>query len=259
MIDRKIILIKLGGSVITDKTKPYTLKLDVLKQIIKKLAEIKCPFIISHGQGSFAHTSAQEFGGNKGYKNKIGLAKISLDVQVLQEILIKELLKVGIPAIGIRPIGLMFANKGKILQHNFEILEEALTQGFVPVVCGDLVFDKNWKTNIFSGEKILLFLAQYFLKKNYTLSRIIQVTNTNGVYDNNKKTIKNITNNNWGNIKKYIYKSLEVDITGAMFHKIENALLLSKLNVSTVIINGNHPSEILKSINFIPKKGTIVY
>jgi isopentenyl phosphate kinase len=60
----ELVLLKLGGSVITDKTRPFTARLDVIERLA---AEIKnaltdrgddLRLIIGHGAGSFGHEAA---------------------------------------------------------------------------------------------------------------------------------------------------------------------------------------------------------
>ena len=59
---KDLILIKIGGSLITDKTKPYTTRPEVIKRIAKEIKEAVSEkdvnLIIGHGAGSFGHQSA---------------------------------------------------------------------------------------------------------------------------------------------------------------------------------------------------------
>ena len=50
-----MILIKLGGSIITNKQKPLTARISEIKQIASHLRKIKEPFVVVHGGGSFGH------------------------------------------------------------------------------------------------------------------------------------------------------------------------------------------------------------
>jgi isopentenyl phosphate kinase len=57
---KKLIFIKLGGSLITKKDVPYTARYDIIQQFAKELKEIiskrqDVQFVLGNGAGSFGH------------------------------------------------------------------------------------------------------------------------------------------------------------------------------------------------------------
>lgn len=252
-----ITLVKLGGSVITDKTKPYTLQEKNIRQLAKELALYKKPLIISHGAGSFAHTSAKKYGGMKGYVSQQGLAEVAKDAMKLNSLVMDILLEANIPALSFRPMSFLQADRGKLQSDFLAPITEAVRQGFVPVVYGDVIMDNSWQTTIFSGEKILSILASY-LQKTYKISTIVEVGITDGVYDDKGKTIPKITPATWEKIQHHTGQSSATDVTGGMQHKVSEAILLAKSNISTAIINGQTPGELTKALAHLPMKGTII-
>jgi len=50
-----MILIKLGGSIITNKEKPLSPRIKTIENLAKNLKKIDEPLIIVHGGGSFGH------------------------------------------------------------------------------------------------------------------------------------------------------------------------------------------------------------
>src|SRR3989344_8960985 len=198
---KNITLIKLGGSVITDKDTPYKAKISVIRRLAK---EIKgsgiTSLVIAHGSGSFGHTSAKEFGGKKGYKNKWGIAKVARDAMEINRIVMDILIDEGLPAISLRPMSMMMTSAGKVKDHFFKIIEEIINQDLMPVIYGDVIWDKKWKSTIYSGETTLNEIGKYLMKKGFNVDRIIQVGETNGVYDDKGKTIPQITKKNWASI-----------------------------------------------------------
>ena len=50
-----MILIKLGGSIITNKEKPLSARRKTINNILKQIRKIKEPKIIVHGGGSYGH------------------------------------------------------------------------------------------------------------------------------------------------------------------------------------------------------------
>lgn len=254
---QEIILVKLGGSIITDKSKPYTLRSKVLTRLAKELTSSAYPLIISHGAGSFAHTSAQKYGGMQGYTNTLGLATVAKDALSLNTIVVDALIQAGIPALSFRSLNTVITRDGTIQESFFGPLIEALQQGFTPVVYGDVILDTSWKSTIYSGEKILGEIARYLQNKNFKIKKVIEVTNTDGVYDGKKKTISRITADNWQDVKKAIHITNN-DVSGGMLHKVEEALFLTENDIATNIINGLRVNELSKALNNISTKGTLI-
>ena len=56
-----MIIIKLGGSVVTDKSKPMTARHDVIDRLSKEIASVPGSKVIIHGGGSFGHIKAKEY------------------------------------------------------------------------------------------------------------------------------------------------------------------------------------------------------
>jgi len=100
----RLVLIKIGGSSITNKQIPYSLKRKALKRFAKEIAKSKkTNLLISHGAGSFAHTSASKYGGKKGYVSKIGVAKVFADAAKINSIVTEALIEEGVPVISLIP------------------------------------------------------------------------------------------------------------------------------------------------------------
>lgn len=256
---KKIILIKLGGSVITDKNIPYKARINTIRRLAKEIKKSgTTSLVLAHGSGSFGHTSAVKYGGKRGYKSSWGVAKVARDAMEINRIIMDILIDEGLPAVSLRPMSMMMTSGGKLKNNLFEIVEEVLNQGLIPVVYGDVIWDKEWKSTIYSGETTLNEIGIYLSKKGYKISKIIQAGQTDGVYDLKKKTIPLITKKNWDKIKKFLFESKSADVTGGMDHKIVNALNITKIGINTVLINGNRINELSKAILERPVKGTVI-
>ncbi len=62
----ELILLKFGGSLITDKTHPYTPRLDILSELARQILAAKqsrpeLALVLGHGSGSFGHVAAKEY------------------------------------------------------------------------------------------------------------------------------------------------------------------------------------------------------
>lgn len=244
---KELILVKLGGSIITDKNKPYVFKPEIVKRLAREIKRSKVPVLIAHGGGSFPHTSAKKYGGVKGYKSLWGIAKVARDAMEINRLVMDILIDEKIPAVSFRPMSMIVADSEKPIATFFEPILETLKQGLTPVIYGDVILDKAHKSTIFSGEKALSLLAIFLLNKGLKISKIIEVGVTDGVYDEDGKTINEINNKNFKKIKRSLFRN-KIDVTGGMEHKIEEALRISSLGISTVIINGTVRNYLLNAL-----------
>lgn len=245
---KQLIILKLGGSIITDKTRLYTPNLTALKRLSREIKMAGVPVVIIHGQGSFAHTSAKKYGGKKGYNNLLGIAKVFSDAMEMNRIVMQELLKAKIPAVSFRPNSLFLSQNGIIKKSNLEPVLEALKQEMVPVLYGDVIMDTTWLTTIFSGEVSTRHLAMFLAMQKVSIKEIIQVGVTDGVYDGNGKTLSQISAASFTDIKKHLFTSKTTDVTGGMAHKVEEAVKLGRLGIRTLIINGRRKNELYHAL-----------
>ena len=78
---------------------------------------------------------------------------------------------------------------------------------------------------------------------------MVYITDVDGVYDENGKTIPQITPGNFEQIRSSIASAKGVDVTGGMFHKVEEALTVAKkYKIETLIINGTKKGNLKKAI-----------
>jgi len=253
---KNLILIKLGGSVITDKKKPFTAKPEAISRFAKEIKAASLDlgqntlFLTGHGGGSFPHTPATKYQTKNGIINKdslIGAVLVEDAARQLNMILIKNFLSQDLPVITFSPSSFLISDAQVCSKSYLEPLKKALEIGMIPVVYGDLVMDVKTGFTIFSTEIIFSELAKE-LKEEYEI-RIIYVTNVGGVYDENGRTIPEISNNNFETVRSSIIGSKGIDVTGGMIHKVEEALKLVKMTgIETTIINGNMRGDLKKAI-----------
>ncbi len=237
---KDLVLIKLGGSVITDKSKPFTARLDVIDRLARRIKNkyISRDFdlIVGHGGGSFPHVPAAKYQTQKGIVNDKSVWGFCLTADAaiqINRIVLARLLKYKIPAVSFAPLSFI-TQKSVSTMH----IQKALQIGIVPVVYGDLVMNEKQGFQIYSGEKTLDVLANK-LRKNYKKVTIIYYTDTFGVYDNKGKTIPVITPSNYLSIKKFLVGSSHTDVTGGMLHKVEESLaFVKKFDAQIYILNG---------------------
>jgi isopentenyl phosphate kinase len=147
-------------------------------------------------------------------------------------------LEAGLPAISFSPRSFLLTEKGMLEKSLFDPIREALKQRLIPVVYGDVIWDTVQKTTIFSGETTLHLLTRYLKRNDFPVSKIIQLTNVDGVLDGKNKVIPEITIKNWQRMRGNINAMQVADVTGGMGHKVEEALQMTKYGIETVLMNG---------------------
>lgn len=252
---KKIIFLKLGGSLITDKEKPFTVKIDVIKNLARQISEAlktkpELNLLIGNGGGSYPHYPAVKYNMKEGIKNetqKMGFCEVQDAAARLNRLIVKELLKVKVKAISVNPSSMIIAQGGKIKNFYIDPIIKFLQLGLIPVIYGDIVFDEILGAKIFSTEQLLSYLAVYFKKLGWLVDKIIHSGTTVGVLDNQGKLIPLITRKTIKQIESTFIKPKGFDVTGGMAHKVNEALNLTNLGIKTLIINGNAKKNLLRN------------
>lgn len=262
---KSVILVKLGGSLITDKTKEFTPRTGAIARLAREIAEArkkrKVPLVLGNGAGSFAHTPAKKYQTQKGLINKEslhGFAVVQDAASRLNRIIVKALIEAGEDAISINPSSTIIAEDGEIKEFYLEPLKKLLKLGMIPVVYGDVVVDTKMGCCIQSTEKILNAIALRLRENGNKIHCLVHYGTTTGVLDKNGRTIPKITPKNIHKIRKVIGGSDGIDVTGGMIHKVEEALNIAKQGISSYIMNGFEEEHLKKFILGKKVKGTLI-
>jgi len=241
-------IVKLGGSVITDKRKEQVFKQKIMNNLALEIKKAAVQLIIVHGAGSFGHILAEKYELNEGYKKYEQIKGFSLtheNVQTLNSLVLKSLHENDIPAVSISPHSVVKLDNHKLLKIDFKVFEEYLKKEFVPVTFGDVVLDKTLGFSICSGDLLVLALSGYFKPE-----KVVFVIDEDGLYTSNPKIDK----------KAELIESLDVrklerlsttldkhaDVTGGMGGKIKVIKEIAERGIDVVLLNGNKPDRLYK-------------
>jgi isopentenyl phosphate kinase len=180
------IIVKLGGSIISDKTKRSTARIDTIKQLVKEISAVKShPIIVVHGGGSFGHFPAKEYDlrhGGRSRKKKVGVTETAFEMTNLGHLVHTAFLESEQPAIPIRSSSIIVSLDGRISHMDLQALREFLRQGFIPILSGDVVADTVTGFTIISGDQISMYLARLLESK-----KVIFATDVEGLYNTDPK------------------------------------------------------------------------
>lgn len=251
---KNIILVKLGGSIVTDKNTPKKADLGKInsfaREILLARKRTKDLIILGHGGGSFPHQSAFKFDTINGLKDKnslMGMAQVKFDASELNMIILKSFINAGVPVFPIAPSVFLTTNNKAVTSFFTDSLLNLLKFNLVPLVYGDVITDSKLGSTIFSTEQIFKEIAHAISASKYTTKMIIQVGKTDGVYDKDGKTIPHINSSNYHKVINSLKGSESKDVTGGMLHKVTEAFELAKEGIPTLIISAK-PGSLEKAI-----------
>ncbi|KEQ57185.1 Uridylate kinase protein [Marine Group I thaumarchaeote SCGC AAA799-B03] len=243
-----MILIKLGGSIITNKEKPLSARRKTIENLAKSLKKIKEPIIIVHGGGSYGHYWSVKYDMHTRERkyDLRGVAIVKNSMIELNKIILDSFLKNKLNPYCLPPTDFMVGNKP--IPKKVKEIEKISKSGLIPVTFGDALWYGQNKTFILSGDKIMTHLAKILKPK-----LCIFALNEDGVYSDlkSKKLIHELKGENPS------ISENKMDVTGGMTRKIEEATKISKMGMNVFFVNGNKPDRIVKAVKNRKFEGTL--
>lgn len=226
---KSLVIIKLGGSVITDKAshKPIFRKKEVKRlvgEIVAAMKKKNFDLILVHGAGSFGHPVAKRYNIHKGYLGKEssrGFALTKKALSDLNQLFWQECLSGGLVSCVVEPSAVIESANGKIQKFDTAFIENLVRKAIVPILFGDAVFDSKMGFSICSGDAIVSYLARKF-----KASKVIFVSDVEGVYDKSPKLFKDaklipeVNEENFEGVLKSMVVHNKNDVSGEMRGKI---------------------------------------
>ena len=260
-----LVLLKLGGSLITDKEIPRSLRQDTLHRLADEIASAlqqkpSLRLVIGHGAGSFAHVSAKKYGTRNGVSTPDqwrGFAEVWWDAATLNRLVITALHEAGLPAIALPPSANVTANNGLVARWDLGPLEAALAAGLLPIIYGDVVFDLQRGGTILSTEDLFTHLVRQFQPARMLLAGIEP-----GVwkdYPNRSQVFPKITPENYQEVLSVVGGSAATDVTGGMESKVEQSIALINEfpNLEILIFSGDEPKT-LQNVLLGTRSGPVI-
>jgi isopentenyl phosphate kinase len=258
-------LLKLGGSLITEKAHPRTLRPDTLTRLADEIASVlreqpSMGLIIGHGAGSFAHVSANYHNTRQGVKTPAqwrGFTDVWWDASTLNRLVMEALLEAGLPAISLPPSASVIAQDGQVINWDLGPLKASLSAGLLPVIYGDVIFDTQRGGTILSTEDLFGHLARQFQSRRMLLAGIEP-----GVWEDYpicSRIIPKITPDNLEDIIPALGGSDATDVTGGMESKVIQCLDLTQdiPELEIEIFSGDEPGTLLEVLRGA-HKGTMI-
>lgn len=226
---RELVFIKLGGSLITNKRQRHKPETAILQRLARELRAVRearpdVAIVLGHGSGSFGHWEAKKYdtrAGVHGPEAWQGFTQVSAAALQLNRLVVDIFVKVGVPVLSLQPLASAMVDDGTLTDLNLAALQQALDHNLVPLVFGDVAFDKTRGGTIVSTEDIFVYLAHALRP-----SRILLLGNAPGVLDSTHTIIPQITPASYGQAQIHLRGSSYTDVTGGMADKVERMVQL---------------------------------
>jgi isopentenyl phosphate kinase len=241
------VVIKLGGSVITDKRLAFKANYRSMNSIAKELTRVRDRLILLNGAGSFGHIPVKRYGLDKGFsREKIrSFASTKLQLLRLQEILASVLRSHGIPVVPFSPSSFMMARSGRLCTAELAPIKKFLQLGLVPLLGGDLLADLECGWRVVSADQMAAWIAP-----RVGASTIIYGTDVDGLYSSDPKVCKDallletLSCREIRGIAESTLGSRMPDVTAGMRGKLLEAERAAKKGIEVVIMNLRRPGNL---------------
>ena len=267
---KELVFLKLGGSLITDKTQPYTPLLDVMDDLalqIKTALQTQpgLHLVLGHGAGSFGHVPASEYHTRDGLPPRAtplahrerdenedsywkGFAEVWYQASSLNRFVMKALHNMGVRTIALPPSAGVIASNGQVSYWDMTPIRMALAARIVPVIFGDTVFDEVRGGTILSTEDLFMHLTRALHPERILLAGLEAAVWED--FPQRTKKIETITPKTFDEIKDGVGKSAAADVTGGMESKVRQMLELVRgnPNLQVQIFSGVEPGNLVRAL-----------
>ncbi len=261
-------IIKLGGSIITDKSKPFSIRRDVLASIATDLstylreASGDTYIVLVHGGGSFGHPLVRECLEREDVISRECFTRVAHYMTVLNIEVVRTLVLGGVPAVSTPTRAVCVALKDDLADCDLSIVKELVHAGVIPVMFGDVAPMRGGGFKVISGDVLVWLLA-----KDLRANTVIFLTDVDGIFtadphlNPDAKLIPEVQ-------AQELVRGLatlstdtrgKADVTGAMKFKVEAGLRLGVKDVKALIINGLKPHNLINALQGRKVRGTVVW
>jgi isopentenyl phosphate kinase len=260
---KKRVIIKIGGSFITDKNQPESLKEDRVRKIAREIATAvqsgKVSLLLTHGAGSYGHITAKQYQAQQGshpYFGWLAFYQIRQDMMKMNLRILQLCAEEGLFPITVQPSAIAMARKGKLTFMDTRNIRFLLDSDQIPLIHGDIVLDENQDFTIASTEDQIQKLSEYIF-----FHRIVLISDVPGVLNAGGDVIPVIDHSNYSQIIDQLGGSAGLDVTGGMRSKVAQIYQIIQENPSTqafIISGDSEPEVITSSILGESKNGTMI-
>ncbi len=262
----ELVLLKLGGSVITDKNQPFTARENTIRRLAREIRQVlegqpHLRLVLGHGSGSFGHVVGQKYRTRQGivdtsedlrHESWRGFVETAAAAARLNRLVTDLMLEEGVPVVSYQPSASARCRRGDLMYFDTHPMKQVLEANLVPLVYGDVAVDAVQAFTIISTEQIFDNIARELQPARIILAGIVD-----GVYDadplsNSEATrFAEITLDNWAEVEVALGGSHAIDVTGGMFSKVRDMyhLVLAQPPLQIHIVSGEISGHVRSALS----------
>ncbi len=257
------LFLKLGGSLLTDKTRPEALRADLGRDLCRQIARVwqarpGLHLLLGIGSGSFGHVPAHRYGLMQGAGHEdawYGAALTADSAARLVRQVVAWLLEMQVPAWSVQPGACWATANRRIAQGDAWIIAQAFQRGLLPVVHGDVMLDVGQEVAIASTEEVFRHLVPH-LKP----ARILLAGEVPGVLRNPQlgairaNVIPWLEQRDLAPLHSSLGHSRGTDVTGGMADKVKTCSEMARHSPATCVhIFDGRPAGALQRVLLDPE------
>ncbi|MCI4347356.1 MAG: isopentenyl phosphate kinase family protein [Thermoplasmata archaeon] len=255
---RRIVIVKLGGSIITRKREVERLRPKILARLACEIgAAPREGLILLHGAGSFGHPGAERWGLSKAPAGAAspadrsrGASIVQSEVRRLHGRVLSALLEARVSPISLSPSSFATNSAGLLEGFDPSLFQSTLALGATPVAFGDVVPDTAWGFSILSADTLAVELA-----RRMHAERVIFVSDVPGILDPAVTTRRRIVEEVTPELVQRLTPAAGgTDVTGGIRAKAEAMLTIAANGADAALISGLSDKSLLRAI-----RGEAVY
>ena len=219
-------ILKLGGALLTDKSRPGSLRVELLARIAREIracmdAGLLDELILVHGVGAYGHLPVLQHRLHRGLQSPdqlLPFARTQRQVMGLRQAIVSALQEAGVPAVLMLPSSGMTAEHFRIRQQFLDPVAGFLRIGMTPVLGGDMLSDAAVGFSVYGGDAICVDLARHFSAK-----RLLFATDVDGVFTADPRRHPNarrIPQLSLSQMDEIMLSARALDVSGAMQGKL---------------------------------------
>lgn len=222
-------LVKIGGSVLTDKQRPLTFQRAAARSVAADIRLSRTVPVLVHGTGSWAKGIGRHYHTDTGWtRDAAGFQMSCWRIRTLQEELTAALRDEGVLCCPLQANALFHRAQGAVDLYDPGPIRRLLHAGVTPLLCGDVLAEGPGIFPIVSSDAIAVAIA-----RRMRVADCVFATDVDGVWDTDGRLIGELTQP-----AVAPDSNDRQDVTGGMSAKVAAALEIAATGARTTIVNG---------------------
>lgn len=252
---RPIVLLKLGGSLITDKTRSSVARRAVILRLAREVASAcQTPrgprILLGHGSGSYGHTVAAKGGlvrGADARRRVDTISRTQVAAAKLHHLMVAALADAGARPFSFAPSSFLHSARGRT-DRFVEPIFASLNRGLLPVVYGDVVLDDTRGAVVVSTEELFLILAKEAASRGIPVARAVWLGETDGLRGADGRTVEALSAEGALRAARRANGASGTDVTGGMALRLRTAGALARAGISSYLVDGRTPHALERAV-----------